>query len=217
MDRAQDIIELKRHILYIFDSLVSFVHDAIKGEDLPAAQFLFGGYSWTQKRFRIWNIRYDQKKARFMAHQANDRKGSSWMIVGDVEHVCEANRRLHRLMHQRGQAIESTNHLEFDWEPFEVVRDMLRDVDSSPMDFKSSSIGGAPQLLKVYEHLSSQYIGLCWRTPGKPERDGTYVSGRRILKHETPMAWLLDPDQLRTSHKLYSHKEGDAVISDLAE
>lgn len=46
--------------------------------------------------------------------------------------------------------------LKLGMEPFEVVRDMLRD------NKKSDSIGGPPQIVKVYQYMRSAPLAVYW-------------------------------------------------------
>jgi hypothetical protein len=106
--------------------------------------------------------------------------------------------RLVRLMVKRHGAWPQDNKpAYFDWEPFEVVRDILREERGK----RDSSVGGPPQLLKIYEHLNCHNLGVFW-----PDRSSGVVciAGRALLGYETPEAWVLDPDTLTTSHAFYS-------------
>jgi hypothetical protein len=72
----------------------------------------------------------------------------------------------------------------FDMEPFEVLRDMLR-------SNRYSSIGGAPQLVKIYEHMNATPFGVYW--PSKDSGEATML-GRPLLNYERPSWGILDPD-----------------------
>lgn len=200
-DRAQDIGHLLSHVLKIFDGLRGFVHDTAEGEDVPGAEFIFGGYSWFDKCFKLWRIAFNQSKNRFVAYRAEDNRGSASVFAGDQDLVLEARKRMFKLLNEKGKGMHDVPMLTFNWEPFEVIRDMLREARKDDYLYRYGSIGGAPQILKVYEHLSSQYIGVRWKEDSALE---TYVCGRRLLPYETSSAWLLEPDTLLTSHELYS-------------
>lgn len=254
--RAQDIVELKSHVLKVFEGLKGAVHDAVGDEGIPAAEFLFGGYSWIRKEFMIWRIHFHVPKLRkppasqkeaarkikeqscFVATPAKDWKGQAWLFAGDREHVERANKDLVKLLRSRGRAPNQIDNFKFDWEPFEVVRDMLREVDTTPSLYKEASIGGAPQVLKIYEHLSSRYLAIEWNTknPAVRRKNGTtpkgkaadgekaegaevpiYICGRQILEYETPTLWILDPDTLKSRHLHYSESEASASASASAE
>lgn len=84
---------------------------------------------------------------------------------------------------------------------------MLREVESDPVLFKTADIGGAPQVLKLYEHLNSRYLGIDWKDPCTGKTN-IYVCGRKVLEYETPTLWILDPDTLVSRHPFYSRSDG---------
>jgi hypothetical protein len=226
--RAQDIVELKTHVLKVFEGLRTSVHDGSGNEEIPGAEFLFGGYSWIRKEFMIWKIHFHipkksskpktaqaepktrpiNPKGEFIATPAKQWHGQPFVFAGDEEHADAARNRLQEMLRSRGkapdQAIDSGKKFKFDWEPFEVIRDMLRDVNSDAYKYKNSSIGGAPQILKIYEHLSSRYLAVDWEIPRQATGISPYVCGRRVLGYENPTLWILDPDTLISRHPLYT-------------
>jgi hypothetical protein len=203
-NRAQDIVELKSHVLKVFESLRAAVHHASGDEGIPSAEFLFGGYSWIRKKFMIWRIHFQNGMNSYEANPAKEWKGNPWIFAGDKEHVSAAREALSRLLISQNRAPHHVDHFKFAWEPFVVIRDMLREVNNNKQLHKEGSIGGAPQVLKVYEHLTSKYIAVDWKTSSAKDDDGIYVCGRKILGYETPSVWILDPDTLVTRHARYT-------------
>jgi len=69
-------------------------------------------------------------------------------------------------------------------EPFEVLRDIIR----SGM---FPSVGGAPQVVKVYEHMNVHPFGVHW-----PDKSGGMVTllGRPLMAYEKPPSGIIDPD-----------------------
>ncbi len=124
--RAQDIVELKSHVLKVFESLRQAVHDASGDEGIPSAEFLFGGYSWIRKKFMIWRIHFQKGMNSFEANPAKEWKGNPWIFAGDKDHVEQAREDLSTMMKSRRRAPHQVDKFKFDWEPFEVIRDMLR-------------------------------------------------------------------------------------------
>lgn len=209
--RAQDIVELKSHVLKVFESLRQAVHTASGGEGIPSAEFLFGGYSWIRKKFMIWRIHFQKGMNSFEANPAKEWKGNPWIFAGDTEYVEQARENLSTMLKARGRAPHQVEKFKLDWEPFEVIRDMLRMVDGSKKTHKEASIGGAPQILKIYEHLSSKYLAVDWKINHQENGDGVYVCGRKILGYENPSLWILNPDTLITRHLHYSESEVEAT------
>jgi hypothetical protein len=73
--RSMDLSELKTHGLKIFDAMAAlFKSDAhvigAPPDDIPAVEFLFGGYSWIKKEFELWRIKFDKTRKRFVAVEA---------------------------------------------------------------------------------------------------------------------------------------------------
>lgn len=200
--RAQDLVELKTHVLKVFESLRGQIHDAVPGQGTPEAEFLFGGYSWKNKKFMIWHIYYQPRVQSFEAHPAKEWNGKPWVFAGDHHQVREATRRFRSILEGRAARPHEVDDFRFDWEPFEAISSMLTDAQKT-QEYRASSIGGAPQVLKVYEFLKTKHFAVKWqnREDSDPQ---LYVSGRRVLGFETLDLWVFDPHSLTTSHPRYS-------------
>src|SRR5271157_1355618 len=66
-ERALDIGTLKAHLLKTLTDLVASIKDAVEPFRSDDAQFLFGGYSWKSKAFRLWTIYYEVVRKGFAA------------------------------------------------------------------------------------------------------------------------------------------------------
>jgi hypothetical protein len=84
------------------------------------------------------------------------------------------------LRHQEGETISK-----IEMEPFDLVVKMLRDPQHA------SSIGGAPQLIKVYQYMKSVSFPLYWpdKATGK-----VYLQGRPCVGYERLDTKIVDPD-----------------------
>jgi hypothetical protein len=72
----------------------------------------------------------------------------------------------------------------FDMEPFEVLRDMIRE----RVDHR---IGGAPQVAKVYRYMRTQNFAVNW-----PDADGPpHALGRPPLPYEQFDLPVINPDK----------------------
>jgi hypothetical protein len=71
-------------------------------------------------------------------------------------------------------------------EPFAVLRDMIR-TSNFP------SIGGAPQVIKIYEHMNAVPAGVFW-----PDKESGTVSvlGRPLMQYEKVRWRTIDPDSI---------------------
>jgi hypothetical protein len=76
----------------------------------------------------------------------------------------------------------------FDMEPFEVLRDMLR-------ESTFNLVGGAPQLIKAYTYSSCKPYAVFW-----PSREAATINllGRPLLNYERSEHLVLDPNTLST-------------------
>ena len=101
-------------------------------------------------------------------------------MAGD--YVVEAKERLVTLLRERRRLTVGG----FDMEPFEVLRDMIR-------DSSFSTIGGPPQMLKIYRHMNTRPYAIYW--PDRAAQSMSYM-GRPMLDYETVEHGVLDPDSL---------------------
>jgi hypothetical protein len=187
-DRAMDLPELKGHLLRVINQARSVVSNLPRGHMGPVltdARFMFSGYSWRQKRFRCWTLHYDNEIDRFTFRpmtrwQAQKGAAKEVAFVGDAPVVRAAKSALVSLLRAKGKLIAGG----LDMEPFEVLRDLLR---SNRFD----EIGGAPQVVKVYEYMKSHAFPLYW-----PSLASGQISllGRPLLAYEKPAGKIIDPD-----------------------
>jgi hypothetical protein len=222
-----DLSALRSHALKIFDLLAGqIVSSPLVSQEAPTApeaDFLFGGYSWVKKRFQLWSIRYRPAERRFVAEPAqwfsyseytgecvfrskrerlNHRPIGQIAFAGDQAHV--AKQKLSELLSRDPSRIPT----KLDMEPFQIIRDMLRDPDHP------KTIGGAPQIAKVYQYMNSAPLGVYW-----PKKDGgiVHLQGRPLLGYERSERWVLDPDTLISEQPAHSRNDADDEIAEAIE
>lgn len=189
--RALTLSKFKTHLINILNQMQSEVHNYAKGENLPKVTFIFGGYDWWSKCFRIWRITFDTGLKIF---QSSERTGSNAFgglgkieLAGDPEWMEKMRVNLKQLaQHKYGLDMRQPDNAKFDMEPFEIIRDLLR---QSTAD---DSIGGAPQAVKVYQYLNSADVAFFWPnlTNGR-----LFLSGRPLLDYERATIYsIVDPD-----------------------
>jgi hypothetical protein len=222
-----DLSALKSHTLKIFDGLA----DQITSSPLlsmamstdPEANFLFGGYSWVKKCFEIWSISYRASEKRFVAAPAR------WISYSEYTGGCVFRsktdlpciRAIGRIAFAGDQAPTAIKKLseilsynssniptKLDMEPFQVVRDMLRNQNHP------ETIGGAPQLTKVYQYMKSAPLGIYWPTK---QRGVVHLQGRPILGYERTERWALDPDTLVSERPEHSRNDADDAVAEVLE
>jgi hypothetical protein len=169
-ERRYDLLDARGHALRVINDMITS-GDAIQGPDPPdsRADFLFGGFSANKGRFRLWNFSYVASDGCFRAEPILPRSIGTVSFIGDVG--SEARRRLRELM----DAYNGGGLL--DMQPFEVIRDLLR-------EHAHDTIGGPPQLAKVYRHMNTEAFAIEWSpAPGEVEPRLTLL-GRTLLDYE---------------------------------
>lgn len=212
--RALSLAKFKSHVVNILNQMQREVHNFAPGENIPDVTFLFGGYDWWSKCFRIWRIEFDKGTSRF---RSDERIGSNRFgalgkieIAGDSEWI-EAMRRSLKLLAQSryGLDMRQPNDPKFNMEPFEVIRDLLKGANAN------DSIGGAPQAVKVYQYLNSADIGIFW-----PQVTGgrLFLAGRPLLAYEcATVKSVLDPESLNSTWSSGSTAEAVTQIQKASE
>jgi hypothetical protein len=215
--RAMDIRELRTHAIKIFSTIVNSIDTPIKDLENPDVAFIFGGYSWILKSFVIWHISYDNNLLKMIArpaeHAITNPEAKKIFIGSTRTASLPSNTNLGKICFGGDQAEEARirfiNHMnnkfsknpsllensKLDWEPFEVVCDMLKDPD------KAHTIGGSPQVVKVYQHMNTMSLAIYW--PDKSSGQ-IYLHGRPVFGYENIDNWIIDPETLRSSHLKHS-------------
>lgn len=188
LGRSVDIADAKGHGLRVFEQMLGLIGDFPVGQTTLTppvdTEFIFGGYSWRYKEFRIWVLHFDRDIGRYTFRPIHEWRGQdpgSQKVVAFIgDKADEAKVRLRELLHQRNRLTSGS----LEMEPFEVLRDMIRSGEYP-------TIGGAPQLTKVYQHMSTQTFGVSW-----PDINGQIcVKGRPALEYEKFAAPHVDPDR----------------------
>lgn len=81
----------------------------------------------------------------------------------------------------------------FDMEPYDALCELLE------KEGPRSTVGGAPQMVKVYQYLSSGILGVYWpeRDEGNPFANRT-ILGRKLLEYENTDYWFWDRNAQRS-------------------
>jgi hypothetical protein len=190
-ERAMDLHDMRGYAIKVFNALQQSIQYTVKGVEISNNEFIIGGYSWIRKAFAIWLIHYNKAEKLFRMRPARRLIGKFDNIVfaGDKAKIAKQN--LRNLLQSRyGSKVENYTGAGFDMEPFEVVRDLISETDIN------DTIGGPPQVVKVYQHMNARPVGVYW--PNKESGQIT-VLGRTVFEFEDLDYWLLDPYGLTTS------------------
>lgn len=179
-ERNLDIAELKTHLLRVLTDVMGSVRDASEELTPDDVQFIFGGYSWRAKDFRLWTIYYEKKSKAFRAREsyAFHRRLEKAAFIGDW-----AGKYRHKLMCELrlNEAGPPANT-----EPLRVLARLLRQVTIR------DTIGGAPQLVRVGPHMNSRPLCVLWGDEPRP-----HLYGRPLFSYENCDYWIIDPDNGR--------------------
>lgn len=193
--RSMDITDINGHVLKHANHLLKSVYDLADPDYVPDIEFIFGGYSWVEKKFRIWRYHYEK------GSQALVKDGKTHKILSNIEGLFVAigdqreafKKELRQLLNEKyGAKISETNGLSLDMEPFEALCRMLKRVS------KADTIGGAPQMIKAYQYMNSCPVGVYW-----PQKNDVFsnrtILGRKMFDYEDTAYWFIDPETMYTN------------------
>jgi hypothetical protein len=211
-DRWLDINDLKKRMRLMFNDMRLFITDLPRGQLIPDpldCELILGGWSWKRQAFKMWRFRWVPVRRVFDFEPAGSgtKVGKDHPIVfaGTRPAVEDARDRIIALLKARNRF--HTPY--FDMEPFEALRDIIR-------SRKYDAVGGAPQLVKVYQHGNHQPYAVRWPSPH--DRNVT-VLGRPLFPHEQTRLPVLDPDAInflpeKTIAKKIKRKTTNAALSE---
>lgn len=179
-DRNLDIAELKAHLLKICTDMIAGTKDPALPFEPSDAQFLFGGYSWRSKGFRLWTIYYEAKTKAFRVREAQSfhPRLEKAAFIGDW-----ATRYRRQLM---SELVSEPEGRALQLRPLAILAKLIRDAG------RNDSIGGSPQLLRVGPHMSVRPFCVAWGPEKKP-----HLFGRQLYAYENCDFWTVDPDNGR--------------------
>jgi hypothetical protein len=219
INRYMDIFAARGHMERLVADMLEQISDPPRGEttfEEPETLFVVGGYSWKQRAFALWEAGFNTTEWSFVWRPCRGLaavEGSTRLVVLGAPSISKSKRvemerqgitpdvkeaddvrvmafaRIAELVRKRGLA----ENRELDMEPFEVLRDIIRQK-------ASSHVGGPPQLVKVYPNGKSQVFGVLWRDASSRR---VAVFGRPLLDYEELDCPLIDPDTLKSGRDLW--------------
>jgi hypothetical protein len=199
LERNLDLSELKKHLLRVMTDMLGSVKDYAQGFDITDGQFLFGGYSWRAKRFRLWTFYYEKASKTFRARKATSfhRRLGVAAFIGSF--AKSYRQQLSKALYQ-GRENGRAAFLE----PLKILADCLR--AAGPDD----DIGGAPQVVRIGPHMNQRALCVSWGKEKKP-----YLFGRPLFDYENCDCWIIDPDSSEISpprHFTFARDGDDATV-----
>lgn len=166
-DRAYDIEDLVHNIVDITNETLCHEKEVIGDYEMDFSMIL-GGYSWKRKKPILRVIEYSSRQKKYYSHIVQTIKKTPVAVIGDKDAVMFARHAIFNKLESDGVQDFGA----FNMQPLSVLMDFIN-------DSKYTTIGGAPQLLKVYPFMKT----LPW---GFTKGDGdVYFYGRKLLAYET--------------------------------
>jgi hypothetical protein len=188
LSREIDITDLRPHFIKVIESMRSQVTDfptGTHGVDPTNFKLVFAGYSTKFRSFKAWSLYFDKASGKFnhrrlSLHNKRTKGTKPFLFIGD--HVSHATRRLYSNLAARRKLTAGR----LDMEPLEVLVDMIE----SP---QYDTIGGPPQLVKVYPYANVLPINVLW-----PRENPQFIAhfGRPLLGYEGSRYACLDLNDL---------------------
>ncbi len=171
-ERALDIARLNTHLLRMLTDLVARITDSVQPFSRTDAQFLFGGYSWRTKQFRLWTIYYDKPRRRFSSREAI----SFHPRLKKAAFIGDWGRRVRAEVFRDLNVNSGPVYLQ----PLQVVAHMLT------RSTRADTIGGPPQVVRITEHMNTRPLCVRWRGEDT-------LFGRPLFSYENVDYWIVDP------------------------
>ena len=218
--RGVELPAVRSHALNIFNAMSERITTEVRGSEAnftdPGATFLLGGYNWRSKSFELWPIKFDSTAHHYVAHAGSilcwdkrerklafhtdprKRHRPIGMMAFAGDQAGAARKMLFSRLTKRIEEGENIDRLRM--EPFEVIRDLLRNPgEQKPPN--SQTIGGPPQLLRVSQSSQASSFAVYWTVNGKRR---LHLQGRPCLSYEILDTFSIDPDDLKVEYLGYA-------------
>jgi hypothetical protein len=179
-DRNMDIGELVAHLLAVLTDTASKITEEMDPFTAHDPEFIFAGYSWRAKDYRIWTISFDEKSKEFRARESANFHASLRKVAFTGDYARQFRGQLTKKLDDLVNQDDSYN---LSMQPLKLLAHALRSRDKPP------SIGGSPQVLRIGPHMNTRPLAVIWGS----ERQ-RYLYGRQLLSYENCDYWAIDPD-----------------------
>ena len=166
--RAYDFEDIIHNIVDITNETLCHEKEIIRNDEIDF-KMIVGGYSWKRKKAMLRIIEYSPRQKKYYAHVVQTIKKTPVAVIGDRDAVMPARLAIFNQLEADGVQIGGAINMQ----PLYVLMDFI----NNP---KFTTIGGAPQLLKVYPYMKILPWGFRY---GKDT--SIYFYGRKILDYET--------------------------------
>jgi hypothetical protein len=188
-ERSLDVSRVKDHLLRVFNDMINRFEDLVQPIVSADVQFLFAGYSWMRKEFRIWTVYYSEKDRRFSGRECFSfhPRLSKAAFIGDWSKRVRANLAKDLRL---GEGLVNL-------EPLTVLAHLL--TGAKP----EHTIGGPPQLIRITQHMNTRPFCVKW---GKEDT----LFGRPLFPYENTDYWIVDPFSRKfTKPRKFGHRDSE--------
>lgn len=169
-DRAYDF----HHFVHLVEDVVNSCMAREREEQIneqagPDFSMILAGYSWVDKKSKLYTITFDKRTEKMKASSATTIMGSPVAVIGDYYLLPKVRRKIYKAFEEAGIKRGDA----FGYEPLDVLTEYIN-------DGSIDSVGGHLQMLKIYPFMKVMPIGFFY-----PEEKRIYYYGRPLLKYET--------------------------------
>lgn len=170
-DRAADITDFLHTVVDVTNKCLL---EELEPEPInkgPEFNMILAGYSWKLKKAQIYEIKYDKRKKVMVSTVQKTIKKIPVAFIGDMTR--EARYKVFQLLERDGVQEGGIINMQ----PLEALMDLINDKTND-----TRSIGGYPQMVKIYPFMRVLPIGFRMKVRGEK---AIVYGGRPLLKYET--------------------------------
>jgi hypothetical protein len=189
-ERSLDISRVKDHLLRLFTGLAGRYEVPFSKADI---QFIFAGYSWRSKKFRLWTIGYLPETKQLYQREAT-------AVLPRVQQIAWIGDWAKRVRRATAKDLLPKGRVA-NLEPLHVLAKFLEKAT------KEDSIGGPPQLVRISQHMTTRPFCVKWRGEDT-------LFGRPLFDYENVDYWSIDPytGQIFLPRK-FGHRDDEVAAS----
>jgi hypothetical protein len=193
-DGSLEFFKMLSHLEHVTNAMMNRIvtDPAIIGAPLDRPEFstsgdtlILGGYSRAQGHLVIRKLTYLPRERKWEFHHVPSRislgRDRVIGIFGDKKSVSRFRYLLSLLLEER----EIQSGQTFNLEPLEILATMLRMPASAaprlPMDHRPTTIGGAPQIIRVLPGAQATTMAVQW---DREDSTAIYLQGRETFRYE---------------------------------
>lgn len=165
--RKYDLVDIIHYIVDVTNETLGHEKEQIQSDETDFRMIL-GGFSWKFKKPILRIIEYVPRDKKYCAHEVKSLKLSPIAVIGDIDAISKVRTAIYKKLEADG--VKDGGN--WDMQPLSVLMDFIDDP-------YYTTIGGVPQLIKVFPYMRTQPWGVTYGD------NKVYFYGRRLLNYET--------------------------------